>query len=103
MISGIPVTSLKLSGVHCCREPGPVVPSQMIVNPVLASRAIFDQSLQDWPIAGPLATTEVVVVVLGGVVVGAGGGIDDAGAGAGRALADGGVGAGVFGAGARRT
>ena len=76
----------------------------MIVSPVLGSRAIFDQWLQGSPIAGPLATAGVLVVVLvivGSpmVLVGVCGGIG--GGGAARALAEGGGGTGVFGAGAR--
>jgi hypothetical protein len=74
----------------------------MIVSPVLGSRAIFDQLLQGSPIAGPLATADVLVVVvtvLGRLLVGARGGIRSGGDG--RALRDEGVGTGAFGAGAR--
>ena len=74
-----PITLLKSSVVQWGgRAPAPVAPSQMIVNPVFGSRAIFDQSLQGSPMAGVFATAEVVA---GGVVAVGGGGTTGAGVG----------------------
>jgi hypothetical protein len=81
-----PIALLKSLVVQWGRVPAPVPPSQMIVSPVLGSRAIFDQSVQGLPIVGALANADVVVGVVvswmvGGVVAVGGGGTTGSGVG----------------------
>lgn len=71
-----PITWLRSSVIQCGVVPAPVAPSQMIISPVFGSREIFDQSEHCSPMRGPLAAG-------GGVVVGAGGGLDGGGGGIG--------------------